>query len=496
MLCESESYRAFDLLKVNEKFLALAFQFAARNGTHKWVIERDWKDIEVVLTKYISEEKYLNKIHVETLNVTGDIQLEITTKECPSYFAKLFNLNRQVLHGNFLAIKVNYGKLQANYAVQTGTNGSSTSLPVATVSVFDSEEGKYDKYVPKSKAAKSVDATYTPSKTIKTVVEEYIPGEISPETANQYKATKRKAEKKDIIVESETSPNIFPSSSESSRANTPIRLMPVQTPPKKWDEWTTQDMLKSLGTWFEDEEEVLPQQQLPEDAKPQRSVCVNLFGSDDTDSDVEVIEPKIEETEGTEKRKNARKKKLKTVSIENWLMKGNVAPALPTTSRAKRDLRIIKSPARAIMKKKMTKKTEKTQKFVKSPCQMSCAHIDTGKLLQSYERFEGEMDKTMKGFLKTGRVPKITDIEFTRYTDLINGDQIQILMDFLSTKYELTNVGGDYGRLIRIISDYILPEWTFRFTMITHNVTRSQLIDYFNKKDRRDAKAWTATTQI
>uniref|UniRef100_A0A1B0CLP8 Uncharacterized protein n=2 Tax=Lutzomyia longipalpis TaxID=7200 RepID=A0A1B0CLP8_LUTLO len=82
--------RLIDVIKVEEKLLAVQYEFTPRHGVQKWVMDRDWRDIERVLGAYIEEGKYKTVQHSEILHVEGDIQLKVRTVQCPEYLSRIF----------------------------------------------------------------------------------------------------------------------------------------------------------------------------------------------------------------------------------------------------------------------------------------------------------------------------------------------------------------------------------------------------------------------
>uniref|UniRef100_A0A1B0CR68 Uncharacterized protein n=1 Tax=Lutzomyia longipalpis TaxID=7200 RepID=A0A1B0CR68_LUTLO len=196
MIYKSKTCRFIDLVKINQKFLAVSFEFIARNDTQKWVNERDWRDIEASLGGYIEEKKYLINDHTESINVAGDIQLEVTNTRCPSYVLKIFDDTcKSSLHGIQLSVNVKFGGLQKKYLEAVNTieeskkasakiqadeedyqNGSNEedsaymdfisndcTAPSSVTNELLENKSDEEKYVPQSTTPRLTRATYTPN---------------------------------------------------------------------------------------------------------------------------------------------------------------------------------------------------------------------------------------------------------------------------------------------------------------------------------------------
>lgn len=159
--------------------------------------------------------------------MSGDIQLDITNTKCSSYVHKIFDEPSKSLHSIQLCVIVKFGGMQEKYMEairyerkeidelhQNGRNDESF-LDSGLLSPINCspapedyvpENKSAEKYVPQSTTTRTMGATYTPSKKINTCgFEEYVPSGIPADTANQYRATKRKRRDKitpDVAFES------------------------------------------------------------------------------------------------------------------------------------------------------------------------------------------------------------------------------------------------------------------------------------------------------
>ncbi|XP_055697897.1 uncharacterized protein LOC129798657 [Phlebotomus papatasi] len=462
--------KSLDLVKVDHKCLIVSYEFAPRNTSRKWANERDWTEIHSAVQSFIEQKKYQRSSQTEIIDIPGDIQLDIRPKERPSYLAKFFDYPPENLHGNYLAVFVSFGKLQAELErLKAKTNGSKDDE--IFVSSQDSEE---DTYVPKCNTPKAA-VTYTPSKNIKPLdVEEYVPNFICaqpPDTQTQYKATKRKRRE----IARVTSPDIIPPITDTPRPSTSsVRKSPRTRRPT--------NILDSQAIFDTSPGDSLPAKEDEEPGTLPHRKSNDLFGSDVTESDIELQETPVP----TQEVQKAKKKLI----LSDWVTRESKDSKEVKEPPKKRDLRII-SPTQLVKKKKRKREKEKKKDSGKSPNppnRQTCSHIPVSRLLSSYRLVEEEMNKVVEEFHRTKRIPKVKDFHYTRYVDLITTEQTNAAMKFLDEKY--TDPNENSARLLTVLTEYVLPEWIMRVFMTEYKMNRQEAIDYLLKTEQKAGLEW------
>ncbi|XP_055691741.1 uncharacterized protein LOC129794865 [Lutzomyia longipalpis] len=151
--------RLIDVIKVEEKLLAVQYEFTPRHGVQKWVMDRDWRDIERVLGTYIEEGKYKTVQHSEILHVEGDIQLKVRTVQCPEYLSRIFEGDagpsttvgstrcQGSYHSTQLEVIVKFGALKKASEEAQGKTKKETEVPEKKTD--EEKDVKTDKEPPK-----------------------------------------------------------------------------------------------------------------------------------------------------------------------------------------------------------------------------------------------------------------------------------------------------------------------------------------------------------
>ncbi|XP_055676465.1 uncharacterized protein LOC129785845 [Lutzomyia longipalpis] len=483
MIYKSKTCRFIDLVKINQKFLAVSFEFIARNDTQKWVNERDWRDIEASLGGYIEEKKYLINDHTESINVAGDIQLEVTNTRCPSYVLKIFDDTcKSSLHGIQLSVNVKFGGLQKKYLeavniieenkkasakikadeedYQNGSNEEDSAYMAfisndctAPSSVTNELlENKFDeeKYVPQSTTPRLTRATYTPSKKIKTSgFEEYVPSGIPADTVNQYKATKRKRKEKitpDTGFKGLDSPteNLSISKASTSKRKTsfpPEAQVPHATSTKSSNKKKTNE----------------------------------LFGPEDSDTDENSENTAEADIDDNDFNGNEPPNPRKDLQMENKDLNEDFKIVSPSPNKKRRE--------KTMPSKESLDVRESAKKGPTMSPRKNCHHISMEDLLESFALVEEKMDKTIEKFEKYPkmRIPEIKDF----HSDIVTFQQRLEAEFFLLDKYvnEEHRPMKQRFRLEHLLTQYVLPEWMINLFMNEHNMDRAEAENYLTDKE-------------
>ncbi|GAB0091920.1 hypothetical protein DMENIID0001_068330 [Sergentomyia squamirostris] len=493
MIYANKGFRVIELLEVGEKVLAVWFEVEIRNGTRKWLVERDWRNIERALEQFIGQKKHLKRKE-EEIQASGEILLKINCEPCSENLPRFFGMPGTKFYGNHLKINISYLEVDTDLLNAEEMNEEKIVLePDILISsqssdaavTFSDEDG----YIPESTGPSVIAATYTPSKKSKTTGhEEYVPDGI-PEIANQYKAKRRKRDP-------ETTPDLL----ETSPPAAGTSVIPESTTPLRKSARKKRDICLLNETQMPPSTTKVPPKSSESKVKPRKGE--ELFGSD-SDQEVSMIMRNRDEN------KNRGVKDKKKVTLTGWLTKEGGKDAKDSPSR-KRDLRIL-SPTRDKKKRKPRKEKEhkasprtplncKIPKLPEvSPGRKNCFHMSIQALLKTFSLIEEEMDPIVERFKESqGRyAPKIRDFNFIRYVDIIQTEQIKACTNFLGERYRSRdNPNEDYQSLINWLVTYVLAEWTLRVFMLEHKMTRTGVIKYFEERDTKDGLEWNLDSLV